>query len=327
MKPILYKGIIYQTIILILFWASSTQAALALADVKAQATVSKSTITLGDLLENLDAGHDIWVMNAPAPGKKAYVSTKYLASLTRQHNVYWQNSRNVRQITVNRTGKSLKAEDLKHLIKQEMASHRSSGQKYGITLDQKNAVIHLPDDGDIKDITLEEFSFTQRTGKFSAVVSIPVGDGSFKMSTLSGRTHAISYVPALNKTIPPGREITARDLEWTPLPTLGIGRNIVRTKDQLIGMTPRRGLRPNIPLKVSDLTRPNIIGRGDMVSILFNAGKINLTAIGKAIEKGGRGDVIRVMNSKSHKTIEAVVIGPGQVQVISGHNRIAQLNN
>lgn len=320
------KRMIYRGVILVFSWMLTTQAALALAEVRSTALIHKSTITLGDLLDNLDRGHDIWVMNAPAPGKKTSVSTKYLASLTRQHNVYWQNSRGVQQVTVTRKGNVIKHEALESMIMQELETLNMSDRKKGIRFDNKNATIHLPEDNNIEDITIQKFSLDQQTGKFSATVSAPVGEGKFTTSVVHGRSHAVSYVPALNRIVAPGRQITDRDIAWVAMPTLSIGRNIIHNKNQLIGMTPKRGLNPTTPLRTSDLKRPEIVIRGKMVSILFKSGKINLTAIGKAIESGGRGDVIRVMNSKSHKTIEAVVTGPAQVQVITTQYGLAQLN-
>ncbi len=319
------KTIFYSGIMLILSGLLSSQAAMALAEVKANTIVNKSTITLGDLLDNLEFGHDIWVMNSPPPGQKTSVSTRYLASLTRQHDVYWQNSRGVSQITVTRKGKSIKHAQLEHLIAQALASQNLSDRKNGINFNNKNALIHLPEDSAVEDISVEKFTFHQKTGKFSAVLSVPTDDGAYKSAMVTGRTHAISHVPTLRRQVPPGQEITALDIGWTSMPTLRIGRNIIRTKSQLIGMTPRRGVTLSAPIKLSDLKKPNIIDRGARVSIVFHSGKINLTATGKAIEDGGRGDIIRVMNSKSHKTVEAMVIGPGQVRVLTGHNNIAQL--
>lgn len=321
------KNIIKYALYIILFWGSTTQAALALAEVRASAIVNKSTITMGDLLDNLETGHDIWVMNSPAPGKKTSISTRYLASLTRQHNVYWQNSRNVRQITITRKGKTIKHMALKPLIMRELDVLKLSDRKNGISFDTKNAPLYLSEEDTLEDISLKDFRFNQKTGRFTAEISVPAGDATPTITIVRGRTHAISYVPALNKTIPPGRQITAQDITWASLPTLSIGRNIIRQKSQLIGMTPRRRLKNGTPLRLSDLTRPKIVHRGKIVSILFKSGKISLSAIGKAIEGGGLGDVIRVMNNKSHKTIDAVVTGQNEVQVITAQLGLAQLNS
>ena len=42
---------------------------------------------------------------------------------------------------------------------------------------------------------------------------------------------------------------------------------------------------------------------------------MQLTAKGKSLENGGKGDVVRIQNTDSGKTIEAVVIGPERVAV------------
>ena len=42
---------------------------------------------------------------------------------------------------------------------------------------------------------------------------------------------------------------------------------------------------------------------------------IRLTARGRALENGGKGDVVKIRNIKSNKHVEAVVIGAGRVTI------------
>lgn len=317
---------ILSSLFLILSWAITPQPSFALAEVKATVTVTGAVITLGDLLENLDEGGDIRVMDSPAPGEKISIPTRYLVTLTRQHKVYWQNSRGVRRVIVTRKGKSIRHEDLRPLIAPALAARKLTNRQTKFYFTRRNARLYLPEDNTVDDITLENLSFDPKSRKFSALVSIPSGNGSHTTAIIRGRTEAISYVPALNKIIAPGQEITGRDIIWVAVPSLHIGRNIIRSKDQVVGLTPRRRLEDKTPLRLSDLKRPIIVTRGKMVSILFRSGKISLTALGKARENGGRGDLIQVINSKSRKIIDAMVIGPGQVQVMTLRNNIAQLN-
>lgn len=318
MKKILLYGIV---LILSLFMGSPS--AFAMAEVKSSAVVNSSTVTLGDLLDNLDQGRDIWVMNAPAPGKKIIISTRYLANLTKKHNVYWQNSRGIKQISVMRKGQSIKHSDLEYMIKQALLEQNANMKDQGIRFDTKNAILYLPGDRSVEDISVQDIQFNSRNNKFMAKVLVPTGDDSEKLATIRGHVRDISYVPVINKIIVPGRQITNQDISWISMATQRIGRNIVREKSQLIGMTPRRGLKQSAPIKISDLQRPKIINRGAIVSIQYRSGKISLTSIGKAIEGGARGDMIRVMNSKSHKTISAVVTGPNQVQVLAVNSGFA----
>lgn len=318
--------IILGSLLLILSWATTPQLSFALAEVKATATVTGAVITLGDVLENLEEGRDIRVMDSPAPGEKISIPTRYLVTLTRQHNVYWQNSRAVRRIIVTRKGKSIRHKDLKSLIGRELSARKLTDRQTKFYFTSRNARLYLPEDSSIDDITLEDLTFDQKSKKFSALISLPAGNGNHTTAIVRGRTQTISYVPALNKSILPGQEITEQDITWVAMPNLHIGRNIIRRKDQVVGLTPRRQLNDKTPLKLSDLKRPVIVSRGKMVSIIFRSGKISLTALGKATENGGQGDVIRVINSKSHKNIDAVVIGPGRVQVLTVRNNLARNN-
>ncbi|MCF8473579.1 MAG: flagellar basal body P-ring formation chaperone FlgA [Emcibacter sp.] len=320
------KKIIYHGIFLILSLVITTKVALALAEVKSSTIVNKSTVTLEDLFDNLETGQDIWVMNAPDPGKNTTVSTRYLANLTKQHNVYWQNSRNIQHITITRSGKSIKHGDLKYIIEQELDKLNLNNKKKGISFNTKNSVLYMPENSAVEDIVIKDFNFNKQTGRFTALISVPTGDDKFTSETVSGKTHLITFIPVLNKTILPGQQITARDITSASLPTGSVGQNIIRDKKQLIGMTPVRNLNADMPLRLSDLEQPTIVTRGQLINILYQSGKISLSTIGKAIEKGGYGDVIRVMNNQTHKTIDAVIIGQGKVQVVTSRDGFAQLN-
>jgi flagella basal body P-ring formation protein FlgA len=61
-----------------------------------------------------------------------------------------------------------------------------------------------------------------------------------------------------------------------------------------------------------------LVARNSTVTIVLQTGYLRLTAQGKAIEDGAKGDTIRVTNLQSKKTIEAVVAGPDFVTVQSG---------
>ena len=50
---------------------------------------------------------------------------------------------------------------------------------------------------------------------------------------------------------------------------------------------------------------------------------ILLTVRGKALEAGAVGDLINVLNIQSNRTVQAAVIGPGQVVITATTPRVA----
>ncbi len=87
-------------------------------------------------------------------------------------------------------------------------------------------------------------------------------------------------------------------------------------------MAARQGLRAGQPLRRADLMKPELVGRNEPVTLIFQAPGISLTVRGTAIEPGTEGDIINVMNTQSKRQVQGVVTGPGQVTVSVGRSRI-----
>ena len=71
------------------------------------------------------------------------------------------------------------------------------------------------------------------------------------------------------------------------------------------------------PLNAADVREPQLVGRGSIVTMTYRTENLVITAHGKARENGTAGDVVRVQNLNSGKTVEAVVTGPDTVTVQS----------
>ena len=80
-------------------------------------------------------------------------------------------------------------------------------------------------------------------------------------------------------------------------------------------MTPRRVIFEDKPIKIEDIEAPRIVKRGENVTMVFKEGPLVLTAQGKALEFGAKGDAIRVTNLTSSRTVEAIVTGEKEVSV------------
>ena len=81
------------------------------------------------------------------------------------------------------------------------------------------------------------------------------------------------------------------------------------------GMSLRRRLTPGQPILARDLSKVDVIKRGDMVTILAVSGALKVTSRGVARQSGSVGETITVVNSRSQKAVLATVIAPNTVQV------------
>jgi len=97
-----------------------------------------------------------------------------------------------------------------------------------------------------------------------------------------------------------------------------VRREVLLELDRVVGQSARRPLRAGEVLRDNDLRAPLLVNRNGLVTIVLRAGGMSLSAQGRALDDGARGDTVRVLNVQSKRTIEAQVIGPDAVAVVGG---------
>lgn len=85
--------------------------------------------------------------------------------------------------------------------------------------------------------------------------------------------------------------------------------------DGAVGLEARVAIYAGRPIKASDLGPPALIDRNQIVSLSYQSGGLAILAEGRALARGGVGDVIRVMNLASRSTVSGRVAADGTVQV------------
>ncbi len=81
------------------------------------------------------------------------------------------------------------------------------------------------------------------------------------------------------------------------------------------GLEARTTLYAGRAVKAADLGLPAVVERNQTVPISFHAGGLVIQAEGRALARGGAGDVIRVLNLGSRTTVSGRITPDGQVVV------------
>ena len=132
---------------------------------------------------------------------------------------------------------------------------------------------------------------------------------------VAGRLYEVADVPVPAHPIAKGEVIGRDDLQMVSMRTDRLTRGAVTDIEQILGKAPRRTLRAGEPVRPGDIRRPVVIAKGHTVTLLYRTAFMELTARGRAVENGGQGDVIRVMNIQSKKVVDAVVADANTVLV------------
>jgi flagellar basal body P-ring formation protein FlgA len=270
--------------------------------------VQGSVIRIGDLFSRAGSQSSDVVAPAPPPGSRTIFDAQWLGAAAREHHVDWQPASKFDQASVERASRIVTADTLASSLLDEIRT-RQPFDDGEIQLD--NPALRLVVAAEAPDIVgIEGLTVDARTGRFSALVSVPANDADAERQRVTGRLFRVLKVPALNHALTPGEAIRSGDIEFLRLRTDRIAGDVVADPHELVGRTPRHPLRAHEPLRAGEIQVPIVVHKGDLVTVLLEMPMMRLSAQGKALEDGAMGAAIRVANTKSNRVIDAVVIGP-----------------
>jgi flagella basal body P-ring formation protein FlgA len=292
------------------FAAAPQTAAAPIVSLKQGAAIDGAEIRLGDLFDGTGVHAGDVVARAPSPGSNTMFDVGWLYSTARAHGLNWQPPSTSSAIRVERNATVIETSQLAQQLADKLPSTLPQRR---VELDAQFRLF-VPVGGST-DIAIDKLDLKQETGRFSAEVRVPADDPAAVPVHVSGRIVALMTVPVLARPMVPGELVRPEDITTADFRTDQIqGGNIMDARD-LVGQTPRHPLRAAQLLRPSDLQVPVVVKRNELVLIVLERPGLYLTAEGRALEDGGKGSVIRVTNTQSKRTIDAVVLGSGQVAV------------
>lgn len=118
----------------------------------------------------------------------------------------------------------------------------------------------------------------------------------------------LTYARSLNS----GEVVQPSDVMWATVQAHMINTAGPRDADEVIGKSARRPVRAGTPVNSRDLVAAQVIGRNDMVDVVYSAGGIELMVKGRATRDASAGEPVPVVNLQSGRTIDAVAVAPGR---------------
>lgn len=316
-KMTLFVGLSFGTLITSGAALGASDTPLAAPDTKPMlqehVVVEENVIRLNDLFTNVKNRAEAPVAYAPQAGKRAILDARWLYRVARAYNVDWQPLSSKVSATVERASISVPLSEIKAEILFALAEY-NIGEEMDVEFSTRFTELHLPA-GSIPTINIESVNYQQRTGRFAAMISVGEGAHTTDKVRLSGRAYRVAEVPVLTSRVLRGDIIKSTDIKWVRLRADRVQTDVLTHLDDLIGMTPKRGLRANVPVRVNDVQRPRLVEKNDLVTIVHHVPNMILTAQGKALQHGADGDIVQIKNAQSTQVIEAEVIGPGRVAV------------
>ncbi len=283
------------------------------ATLKTLSVVNDDVIRVGDLFDGTSEASTAAVLGrAPQPGSDMTISARTLSRIASKYQIDWT-PQATDQVIVRRDAHTVGATEFRDALKDAFETRGVEGS-YSVSLNGTNPAIVLPRNLPAT-AEVTNLKYTPGRDDFTATLATPSAANPVKTINVSGVIERTIEVPVLKASARSGDIIGSTDIEWVDVSQRLLAKDAIVDADRLIGKTPTRVIEMGAPIRIKDVTNPQLISRGDEITIIVKEGGMQLTAKGKAMQNGAEGDMIRAVNVTSNRSLTAMVTGDRTVTV------------
>lgn len=277
-------------------------------------------VTLGDLFSNAGENGHVAVFRSPAPGTTGRVSTARVLAAAKKHNLVQKNHPTFEMVTISRSSRVVRIEELEKLIRQRLDDRypRIKGRRK-LIIRLPRALENLHYDKKVQgELNLSHFDWSAASERFIARFSL--ADSHLDPVVIKGTARLMVETGVAARDIPRGTAISQRDIELKYIKYNPRQSSPAPALEEMIGLVARRRLQQGRQINRSDLEKPRIIRKNQLVTILLEMPGLVLRTEGKALADAVKGDSVRILNTRSKRIIHATAIADGLVSVSPQHN-------
>lgn len=153
----------------------------------------------------------------------------------------------------------------------------------------------------------------QRLGAVSVAVRCP-GAAPWTLY-VQAKVAAFATVLVATRPLPRGARLADSDLEPVRMNIAALPQGYVTNADTVAGKVLRQALAAGQPVRPGQLAEPNLVARGQQVTLRAARAGFEVSMAGTALANGRRGDRIQVRNATSGRVVEGEVMAAGMVDV------------
>jgi flagella basal body P-ring formation protein FlgA len=293
--------------------AQLTGAAYAPARLKSQTTVSSDLVRIGDLVENAGAAASTPIFRAPDLGQTGAVPVRAVLDAVRPHGLVGIDARGLSEIVVTHASRTISAETIEQRIIAALAARYGIGkpETLKISFDQVVRPIELSLTS-VAEPALARLSYEKSGGRFEVTFELPGHRAQWRYSGAAVETVEAAVV---TRPIARGDLVKQSDIAIERRPKSEFSIEPPASVANVVGLAARSNVRVGQGLRNSDLMKPEVVKKNEMVLLHYEVPGIVLSMRGQALESGTEGDLVNVLNIQSKRTIQGVVTGPGRVAI------------
>lgn len=144
---------------------------------------------------------------------------------------------------------------------------------------------------------------------------IPAGPGA-RAIRVRARVDVVGGHVRARRQILRGHIVTAEDVEMIDGPVTGVPVKRLPELSQIVGQHALRPVEAGQVVESSSVAVRHLVQAGDTVTVVAVQGAVRVTAQFVAADSGDPGDIVRVVNKDTHRSIRVRVVNKGIVEVI-----------
>ncbi|WP_423067559.1 flagellar basal body P-ring formation chaperone FlgA [Devosia sp. CN2-171] len=299
-------------ILLPALFALLTTTAYAAPALRAEVSVNRPVITVGDMFEDAGLLAEKALFRAPLPGTTGIVSLDAVRTAAARAGLLDYTQEGILNVRVERQATIIDATALTALIRADLESRgllaagvevETRFETPGLSFNAENVPVPA---------ALATLQYQPGAAGFTARFNIA---GLDLPVDVRGRLDLMVEAPHLATSLKAGDTITPSDIEMKRVPLDFADRSGIQSLDQLVGKQLRRTSRAGVMLKAADITEPLVVHRNTQVSVLLHNGPMTLTVIGQSLGDAVAGQSVQVMNTVTRKILSGVASANGSVEI------------
>lgn len=274
-------------------------------------TVDAGVVHLGDIFQGAGDNAERVVAYAPRPGGRAVFDAYWLQRVARAFKLNWRPTSRKDRVVIERASRLVGRDEVEDMLSERMVAEGGDATSR-VALSNSSFRLHLPTTETVA-LGIDQFNIDPSSGRFTAMLTW--GNSADDRMRVAGRFERMSDVPVLSNRAMRGDLISKSDIEWIQMPEARLTRTTITDEDRIVGMAAKRAIQPGRAVTEGDVRRPLLVNRGETVTMMLTTPTMQLSAKGRALQAGSKGETIRITNLQTNTVIDAVVIGPGRARV------------
>jgi flagella basal body P-ring formation protein FlgA len=302
-----------------LAWSATASAADRLA-LRGDVLAKQDTLTLADLVDGAPAAlADTALFRSPGLGQTGTIQARRIVEAAQDLGLDAIETGGRLQVTITRAARHVGAGEIEGALK------RALGEKFGFDPGSTGIVFEgaqpaLTLAPDLKgEVAAGDLLLDRRSRRLSATVWIGPSPTERRASLrITGTVVDLVEVAVLTRSLDRGEAVKAADISVERRARDTVAGDAVLDGAALVGRVAKRALNAGSFVKTADLARPELVGKGDVVTAVYESPGLVLSMRVKANEAGALGDTITITNPGSKKALPATIVGAGKVSVRPG---------